>query len=68
MAGKDDKKKAAAPAAGKKGKKQTVPYVKEGDKLTKKNKECPKCGAGVFMAAHKDRWTCGKCHYTEFRK
>lgn len=32
----------------------------------KKNKECLKCGAGIFMANHKDRVTCGKCGYTEF--
>lgn len=43
-------------------------YEKSGEGLTKKNKECPKCGAGVFMANHKDRWTCGKCQYTEFKK
>ena len=30
-----------------------------------KNKSCPKCGAGVFMAQHKNRITCGKCHYME---
>jgi len=35
----------------------------DGDK--RKNKTCPKCGAGVFLAAHKDRMTCGKCHYME---
>lgn len=29
-----------------------------------KNKICPKCGAGVFMASHSDRETCGKCNYT----
>ena len=33
----------------------------------KKNKNCPKCGPGVFMAEHKDRTTCGKCGYTEFK-
>lgn len=22
------------------------------------------CGAGVFMAAHKDRQYCGRCHLT----
>lgn len=43
-------------------------YEKSGEGLTKKNKECPKCGAGVFMANHKNRWTCGKCKYTEFKK
>ena len=30
-----------------------------------KKKTCPKCGNGVFMAAHKDRDYCGKCHYME---
>lgn len=33
-----------------------------------KNKSCPKCGKGVFMAQHKDRITCGKCGYTEFSR
>jgi small subunit ribosomal protein S27Ae len=39
-----------------------------GDRLGRKNKSCPKCGAGVFLAGHKDRFSCGKCGYTEFRK
>ena len=43
-------------------------YEKSGEGLIKKNKECPKCGAGVFMGNHKNRWTCGKCAYTEFKK
>ncbi len=29
------------------------------------SKFCPKCGSR--MAEHKDRFTCGKCHYTEFK-
>jgi len=33
-----------------------------------KNKVCPKCGEGTFLAAHKDRVHCGKCGYTEFSK
>jgi len=36
--------------------------------LKRKNKSCPKCGQGTFMAKHKDRHTCGKCGYTEFVK
>lgn len=32
-----------------------------------KNKNCPKCGPGTFMAEHKDRKTCGKCNYMEKR-
>ena len=30
-----------------------------------KNKSCPKCGPGTFLANHKDRDACGKCGYTE---
>ncbi len=33
-----------------------------------KNPTCPKCGNGVFMADHKDRYTCGRCGYSEFKK
>ncbi|MEK6928073.1 MAG: 30S ribosomal protein S27ae [Nanoarchaeota archaeon] len=32
----------------------------------KKGKECIKCGAGIFLAQHKDRMSCGKCGFTEF--
>lgn len=41
-------------------------YQKSGDKLERKNKSCPKCGQGTFMAKHANRWTCGNCHYVEF--
>ncbi len=27
---------------------------------------CPRCGAGVFLAKHKNRQTCGSCGYTVF--
>ena len=33
---------------------------------TRKGKFCPRCGAGIFLAVHKDRVSCGKCKYTEF--
>ncbi len=33
-----------------------------------KSKNCPRCGAGIFLANHKDRLTCGKCKYTDFLK
>jgi small subunit ribosomal protein S27Ae len=42
-------------------------YTIDGGKLTRK-KSCPKCGAGVFLAEHKDRFHCGKCHYLEMKK
>ena len=40
-------------------------YKIEGNGTVVRNrKECPKCGAGYFMAAHKDRYYCGNCHAT----
>jgi small subunit ribosomal protein S27Ae len=41
-------------------------YIIEGDTLKRKNKNCPRCGPGIFLMAAKDRVYCGKCHYTEF--
>lgn len=44
-------------------------YEIKGDKLIRKLKKCPRCGA--FMALHKkqiQRWTCGKCSYTDYSK
>merc|ERR1711964_74136 len=40
--------------------------VDENGKISRLRRECPaeKCGAGVFMAAHKDRQYCGKCGKT----
>ncbi len=38
------------------------------EKGASKRSECPKCGKGVFLAEHKNRSTCGKCGYTEFKK
>ena len=48
--------------------------VEEGDddsyKVTTERVVCPhpSCGAGVFMAVHKDRKTCGKCFLTYVAK
>lgn len=42
-------------------------YTISGDNI-KKQKECVKCGPGIFLAQHKDRASCGKCGYTEFGK
>ena len=43
-------------------------YQISGKKLERKNKSCPKCGVGIFMAKHSNRWICGNCHYAEFSK
>ena len=40
-------------------------YEIKGDTLVRKNRFCPKCGPGTFLAMHKDRKTCGKCGYSE---
>lgn len=44
---------------------KTPDYYDTSSGLKRKNNFCPKCGPGVFMAAHKDRRTCGKCGYME---
>jgi len=43
-------------------------YSVEGDKISRKGKSCPKCGAGTFLAEHKDRLYCGSCKYVEVKK
>ncbi len=43
-------------------------YALSSDKLQRKNRFCPKCASGSFMAVHKDRLVCGKCHYAEFSR
>ncbi|MFH1181973.1 MAG: 30S ribosomal protein S27ae [Candidatus Woesearchaeota archaeon] len=49
-----------------KGKSMQVWKLYEGTK--RKNKSCPKCGPGVFLAEHQNRISCGKCAYTEMKK
>lgn len=41
--------------------------VKE-EKLERKAKACPRCGDGVFLAEHSDRFSCGSCGYTLWKK
>jgi small subunit ribosomal protein S27Ae len=41
--------------------------VKEGA-ISRKRKNCPRCGSGTFLAEHKERMYCGRCGYTEFEK
>lgn len=64
----------AAPTKTKGGKAKKAPgaarsriqlYKIDGSKLTRGSRFCPKCGQGIFMASHKDRYTCGKCNYME---
>ena len=39
----------------------------DGNKVNRVRKHCPKCGPGVFLAEHKNRSSCGRCGYTEFK-
>ncbi len=63
---KEEKKPAVKKQSGKKTK--SAFYELKGESIVRKNKFCPKCGAGVFMAAHKDRSACGKCGYSEWKE
>jgi small subunit ribosomal protein S27Ae len=56
----------AKSAAPKKNPRSHKRYEIKGEVLTRKNKSCPKCGKGFLLANHKDRLSCGRCHYTEF--
>ncbi|WKY01319.1 hypothetical protein Q1695_015369 [Nippostrongylus brasiliensis] len=40
--------------------------VDDNGKIRRLRKECqsPSCGGGVFMAAHENRYYCGRCHDT----
>jgi small subunit ribosomal protein S27Ae len=42
-------------------------YKVEEGKIASKRTDCPKCGHGVFLAEHSDRFTCGRCGYTKFK-
>lgn len=65
-----------APKVVKKGKKKRKPkrsserwkkYKIDGEKAVPNAKFCPRCGPGIFLAESKNRWFCGRCHYTEFK-
>ena len=38
--------------------------VDSAQKVSRTRKTCATCGQGVFMAKHKNRFYCGKCHLT----
>ena len=43
-------------------------YKIEDGKLIRVNRTCPKCGPGYFLGTHYDRYVCGRCHYTVFKR
>ncbi len=65
--------KTAAPAsAPRKAKKEEkgihAVYKIEGDKVTRQRPTCERCGPGYFMADHHDRFTCGHCGFTRYKR
>ena len=44
--------------------KKYTKYKLDGDKLTR-DKSCPRCGPGTFLAKGSGRLYCGKCHFVE---
>ena len=43
-------------------------YKIEGDTIDRTHRTCPKCGDGYYLGEHYDRYVCGKCHYTIFKR
>ncbi len=66
-----EEKKEGSEGGGKIKKKKTSQryknYEVSGGSIKRKNKSCPKCGAGIFLANHQDRVYCGKCGYVEMK-
>lgn len=62
----------AAPKPEKKAKKEEkgihAIYKVEGEKATRLRPTCERCGPGYFMADHHDRFTCGHCGFTRYKR
>lgn len=43
-------------------------YKIEEDKLVRLRPFCERCGPGYFMADHGDRYTCGHCGFTRYKR
>lgn len=73
-----EKPEEAAPAAKPKGKKK--PKVRKKEKgaytrykidatgMTRLRPYCERCGPGYFMADHGDRFACGHCGFTRYKR
>ena len=68
---KPQKVEKVAPKAEKKKKEEKgvhTLYKIEDEKVTRLRPTCERCGAGYFMAKHRDRYTCGHCGFTRYRQ
>ena len=65
-------KAAAPPKPEKKPKKEQKGiysiYKIEGDKVARLRPTCERCGPGYFMADHHERFTCGHCGFTRYKR
>ena len=65
-------KPVAAPKAEKKPKNEEkgiyAMYKIEGDKVARLRPTCERCGPGYFMADHNNRFTCGHCGFTRYKR
>lgn len=43
-------------------------YIIKDGKLDRRLPFCNRCGRGYFMADHGDRYTCGRCGFTIFKR
>ncbi|MBT0159016.1 30S ribosomal protein S27ae [Candidatus Bathyarchaeota archaeon A05DMB-2] len=43
-------------------------YKIESDKAMRLRPTCERCGPGYFMADHHDRYTCGHCGFTRYKR
>ena len=43
-------------------------YKVENDKVVRLRPTCERCGTGYFMAEHSDRYTCGHCGFTRYKR
>jgi len=43
-------------------------YKIEGDKVARLRPTCERCGPGYFMADHHERFTCGHCGFTRYKR
>jgi len=63
---KAEKKKVAKPKKKQKG--AYTRYKIEERGLVRLRPFCERCGTGYFMADHGDRYTCGHCGFTRYKK
>ena len=56
------------PKVRKKEKGAYTRYKVDDTRLTRLRPYCERCGPGYFMADHKDRFACGHCGFTRYKR